>query len=111
MSKESPPKWSVPRVAPRYIMDQRLLIRAGSILHGRTKDISESGIGATVAGEMDVGDMVELEFHLSGSLTLVKLSAQVKYRQGFQYGLHFVDITEAQQNAIRKATIHMEPVR
>jgi PilZ domain len=107
----SPPKWSVPRIAPRYLMDQRLIIRAERLLHGRTKDISESGVGATVAGELNIGDVVELEFHLTGSLTAVKLRAEVKYRQGFQYGFHFLDITELEKNGIREAARNLELVR
>jgi PilZ domain len=109
--KPSPPKWSVPRIAPRYLMDQRLIIRAERLLHGRTKDISESGVGATVAGELNIGDVVELEFHLTGSLTPVKLRAEVKYRQGFQYGFHFLDITELEKSGIREAARNLEPVR
>jgi PilZ domain len=110
MSEPNPPKWSVPRVEPRYLMDQRLVIRGERTLHGRTKDISESGIGATVAGELNIGEVVELEFYLTGSLTPVKLNAQVKYRQGFQYGFHFIGITELEKSGIREAARNLQPV-
>jgi PilZ domain len=111
MSRPSPPKWSVQRVAQRYLMDQRLIVRAERLFHGRTKDISESGIGATVAGELKMGEVVELEFHLTGSLTPAKLQAEVKYRQGFQYGFHFLNATEELKNGIRQAAKNLERVR
>lgn len=111
MSQQTPPKWSVPRIAPRYLMDQRLVIRGERTLHGRTKDISESGLGATVAGELKIGEIVELDFHLTGSLTPVKLQAEVKYRQGFQYGFHFLNVTELEKSGIREAAKNLEPVR
>lgn len=106
----TPPKWSVARVEPRYLMDQRLIIRGGRLLHGRTKDISENGMGATVAGELNIGEVVELDFYLTGSLTPVKLKAAVKYRQGFQYGFHFIGITELEKSGIREAARNLQPV-
>jgi hypothetical protein len=106
----TPPKWSVPRVEPRYLMDQRLIIRGERLLHGRTKDISENGLGATVAGELSIGAVVELEFYLTGSLTPVKIKAEVKYRQGFQYGFHFSNITELEKSGIRQAARSLQPL-
>jgi hypothetical protein len=110
MGMSNPPKWSVPRVEPRYLMDQRLIIRSERTLHGRTKDISENGLGATVAGELNIGEVVELEFYLTGSLTPVKLRAEVRYRQGFQYGFHFLNITELEKSGIREAARGLQPV-
>jgi hypothetical protein len=92
-------------------MDQRLIVRAERMLHGRTKDISENGVGATVAGELNIGEAVELEFYLTGSLTPVKLRAEVMYRQGFQYGFHFLNITELERSGIRQAALNLEPAR
>src|SRR5262249_11688524 len=106
----SKPKWAEPRVEPRYLMDQRLIVRGDSTLHGRTKDISENGVGATIAGDLSIGDIVELEFYLTGSLTPVKIKAEVRYRQGFQYGFHFVNITELEKSGIREAARNLQPV-
>jgi hypothetical protein len=100
----------VARVEPRYLMDQRLIVRGERLLHGRTKDISENGMGATVAGELNIGEVVELDFYLTGSLTPVKLKAEVKYRQGFQYGFHFIAITELEKSGIREAERTLQPV-
>lgn len=107
MSTQQKP-WKNPRASPRYLMDQRLLITAETKLHGRTKDISEGGLGATVAGEIRGRAPVELEFCLPGSSTPLKVIAEVRYRQGFQYGFRFLHITEAQKSKIREAIRQME---
>jgi PilZ domain len=88
-------------------MDQRLILRAGGVFHGRTKDISEGGLGATVAGELETDDPVELEFHLPGKLSPMKIMAQVRYRRGFQYGFLFLDSTPEQRFAIREGTLQL----
>ena len=86
---------------------QRLIIKAGATLHGRTKDISESGLGATVAGELKMHDSVELEFYLPGSLVPQRFLAEVRYRRGFQYGFCFFNATDEQKNMIREAALHL----
>jgi c-di-GMP-binding flagellar brake protein YcgR len=90
-------------------MDQRLLIRAGMVFHGRTKDISESGLGATVAGQLPRNEPIEVEFRLPGSSVTIKVMAEVRYNQGFQYGLRFLYITEAQRAQIREAVSQLQP--
>lgn len=101
--------WANPRSHPRYLMDQRLIVKAASILHGRTKDISEGGLGATVAGEVPLNALIELHFHLPGSTTPMKINAEVRYRQGFQYGFRFLAATEQQRKQIREAVRDMQP--
>jgi len=90
-------------------MDQRLLLRSGATLHGRTKDISEGGLGATVAGELNRNAPVELEFNLPGSSTPLRIMAEIRYHQGFQYGFRFLHITEKQREQIREAIRTLEP--
>lgn len=91
-------------------MDQRLLLRgAGTTFHGRTKDISESGLGAIVAGELNADELLELEFYLPGKLDPVRLKATVRYHQGFHYGFQFVDITDEQRAMVRDAIMVLPP--
>jgi PilZ domain len=68
MSEERQGRWTPPRASPRYAMDQRLVVKAGVTLHGRTKDISETGLGATVAGELKMHEPVELELYLPAEI-------------------------------------------
>lgn len=100
--KEQP--WSTPRAFPRYLLDIRVIVRAPETFHGRTKDLGEGGLGATIPGNIDSGEIVELEFHLPGLREAMRFKAEVRYRQGFQYGFRFLHATEHQRVMIRRAT-------
>ena len=104
-------QWSTTRAFPRHLLDQRIVLRSGGVFHGRTKDISEAGLGATVAGELPGDGLVELEFYLPGKLTPLQLKAEIRYHQGFQYGFRFVDTTEQQRELIREATANLPLAR
>jgi len=103
--KEQP--WSTPRAFPRFLLDIRLIVRAAETLHGRSKDLGEGGLGATIPGSIGGGEIVELEFHLPGTREVMRVKAEVRYRQGFQYGFRFLDATEHQREIIRRATKHL----
>jgi hypothetical protein len=107
MTSRPQAQWSTPRAFPRYLIDQRLIFKAGRVFHGRTKDISEGGLAATIAGELDETGVVELEFHLPGKPTPLQLTAEIRYRHGFQYGFRFVNLTEQQRALIREATVRL----
>src|SRR5215831_8952496 len=96
-------QWSIPRAFPRHLIDQRIVLRSGGVFHGRTKDISEAGLGATVAGELPRNGLVDLEFNLPGEETPLQLKAEIRY----QYGFRFVDASEEQRALIREATINL----
>jgi hypothetical protein len=90
------------------LLDQRLILRAaGVVFHGRTKDIGEGGLAATVAGELPVDTPIEFEFYLPGNLSPMKFLAEVRYHQGFQYGFRFLGISDEQRALIREATLRL----
>ena len=96
--------WKTPRVFPRFILDIRIVIRGKEVLHGRTKDLGEGGVGATIPGNMEIGETAELEFQLPLHNSLLRLQAEVRYRQGFQYGFKFLHPTNQEREMIRRAT-------
>ncbi len=96
-------KWPIDRKHPRFVVDLRLLVKAATMLHGRTKNISESGIAATVAGDINLGEAVELQFQLPGTTAPLTVHADVRYRQGFQYGFSFLNVGKEQVDTIRRA--------
>jgi hypothetical protein len=96
--------WSIPRAFPRFLLDIRLVIRAKEVLHGRTKDLGEGGLGATIPGSIAIGEVVGLELQLPLSNETLSFQAEVRYRQGFQYGFRFLHPTERQRELIRRAT-------
>ena len=103
-------QWAVQRKFPRYHADQRLVVKmSGTTLHGRTRDISEGGLGATVAGDVPLGTFVELELMLPGSNDLLRLHSEVRYRQGFQYGFRFLHPSDKQVEIIRRAIRELQP--
>jgi hypothetical protein len=97
--------WTLPRAYPRFLLDVRIIVRGKETLHGRTKDIAEGGLGATLPGEIPIGEIVKLELSLAEGLESMKLQAEVRYRKGFQYGFKFLRVTEQQRELIRKTTL------
>lgn len=111
MAENKQHPWTKPREHSRYLLDQRLVVRAKETLHGRSKDIAEGGLGATIPGNIDVGDIVELELQLPNTPEPLKLKAEVRYRHGFQYGFRFLNATSQQKEAIRRIAhdLHLAP--
>src|ERR1700730_1178489 len=75
---------------PRFKIevDIRIKSRTCGLLKGRTVDISESGIAAMLTIEVPLGEVVDLSFTLpDGPVTL---SATVRQKNAFRYGLEFV---------------------
>lgn len=60
-------------------------------------------MGATVAGDIPMGDLVELQFHVPQAPDPLVIRAEVRYRQGFQYGFKFLHTTDQQREVIRHA--------
>ena len=66
--------------------------------------LGEGGLGAVIPGNIGIGDVVELEIQLPLSGEGLTFQAEVRYRQGFQYGFRFLHPTEQQRELIRRAT-------
>ena len=103
-------KWPVDRQERRFVIDLRLVIKptgdkAKTNLHGRTKNMSESGLAATVAGDLELGEVAELQFQLPATTEPMTLRANVRYRQGSQYGFNFLGLSKEQAEKIRRALI------
>jgi len=97
-------QWPIAREYTRHLIDIRLVVKTHAVLHGRSKNLGEGGMGATVAGDMPLGEIVRLEFQLPENPETLMLHAEVRYRQGFQFGFKFINVTDQQCDAIRRAT-------
>ena len=75
---------------PRHKLDAEVRIssRTGGLLTGRTLDISESGIAVMLMAEMEVGELIGLEFDLPTGR--MHTWAVVRNRTAFRYGCEFV---------------------
>ena len=109
MPQDKQHPWTLPRAHSRYLLDLRIVVRTKETLIGRTKDIAEGGLGATIPNEINIGEIVELELQLPGNPVPLKIKAEVRYRHGFQYGFKYFHITEQQKEMIRRTTrdLHM----
>jgi hypothetical protein len=104
MSQNKQHPWTLPRAHSRYLLDLRIVVRAKETFMGRTKDIAEGGLGATIPSDIDIGEIVELELQLPDEKETLKLKAEVRYRHGFQYGFKYIQATEQQKEMIRRTT-------
>src|SRR3977135_4239361 len=94
------------RVFPRHPINFTLdliALRSGvpENLPGRCTDISESGVGAVVAGELTAGQQVAVELRLPGVGVPVRARALVRYQSQLRCGLEFSGLSMEQREMIR----------
>ncbi len=92
---------------PRYPLDVRVSVkvfRADSMveLWGRSIEFGQDGIGVTLTGELQTGEVGTLELSLPVSSTPLKLRALVRYRDGLRHGFEFLARDEIQRDAISR---------
>ena len=63
---------------------------------------SQDGIGATLTGSLEPGEIVTLEIPLPLTPYPIKVRAIVRYRQGLRYGFEFLTMNENQRDTIRR---------
>jgi hypothetical protein len=90
---------------PRFILDVRLQVKmfqAGEFrtCWGRSTEMGQDGIGATLTGSLETGEIVTLEIPLPLSPYPIKVRAIVRYRQGLRYGFEFLTLNEGQRDTI-----------
>ena len=96
------------RQCRRYRLDGRVTITvfrsAGKFdFWGRISDVSQVGMGATVSGELEQGEFVQLRFSLSSSPHVLELRARVSHQRGYYSGFEFLVVTDAQREHIKVA--------
>ena len=92
-----------PRRYQRFPLDARISVSRASQrypLYGRTLGISEAGIAAVLAADLDVGQSVHLEFALPADRKPLAVRAIVRNRSGARYGFEFLSLSEEQRQAI-----------
>jgi hypothetical protein len=106
----SPPKAdpAKQRRYPRFPLDIRVSAKVfrgeNSIaLWGRSTEFGQDGIGVTLTGELEPGEVATLELTLPGSGTPLKLRGLVRYRDGLRHGFEFLARDAMQQQTIHRA--------
>jgi hypothetical protein len=98
---------SVKRRYPRYPVDLRVdvsVFREGRNLSlwGRSTELSEDGIGATLTVELTPGEVVWIELAFPAPERPLKIRALVRYRDGLRHGLEFLARSSEQRDALRR---------
>ena len=92
---------------PRFVIDMRLQVKmfqAGEFRNcwGRSTEMGQDGIGATLTGSLEPGEIVTLEIPLPLSPYPIKVRAIVRYRQGLRYGFEFLTLNDSQRDTIQR---------
>ena len=103
----SKPPGSASRRYPRYPLDIRLSIhvfRDGKTvsLWGRSNEMGRDGIGGTLTGELQPGEVVSMEISLPLAPYPLKIRALVRYRDGLRHGFEFLALSTEQHEAIQR---------
>jgi hypothetical protein len=101
------PKFTYTRRFPRFVLDVRLQVKMfqdGEFRScwGRSTEMGQDGIGATLTGSLENGEIVTLEIPLPLTPYPVKVRAIVRYCQGLRYGFEFLTLNDAQRDTIRR---------
>lgn len=93
---------------PRHQLDVRILVHTfrdgvSNTIWGRSNMLGQEGIGGTLTGELQIAEVVGLEFPLPLSPHPIKLRAIVRFKNGFQYGFEFLAVDASQRQALLRA--------
>ena len=91
----------------RYDFDARVhvsVFREGrtTTCWGRSSELGEDGIGATLCGELQIGEVVSLEFPIPIAPHVMKVRAAVRYSKGLHCGFEFLVVTCEQKLMLRQ---------
>ena len=100
-------KFRFTRRYPRFAVDVRLQVKMFQdgefrTCWGRSTELGQDGIGATLTGNLETGEIVTLEIPLPLTPYPIKVRAIVRYRQGLRYGFEFLTLNEGQRDTVRR---------
>ena len=106
-TKPATPTGAHARRFPRFAIDARLQVRMFQdgefrTCWGRSTELGQDGIGATLTGNLETGEIVSLEIPLPLSPYPLKVRAIVRYCQGLRYGFEFLTLNDNQRDIIRR---------
>jgi hypothetical protein len=92
---------------PRFTIDMRLQVKmfqGGEFrtCWGRSTEMGQDGIGATLTGSLEPGEIVTLDVPLPLAPYPIKVRAIVRYRQGLRYGFEFLTLNASQRDTIER---------
>lgn len=106
-SQGASPAYGRNRRFPRHRLDTRIqlsVFREGVTisLWGRTNELGQDGVGATLSGELKAGEVVSMEFPVPVPPHFLKVRAIARYSEGLRCGFEFLIVTEEQRETLRR---------
>jgi PilZ domain len=100
--------YSCERRAPRYQVHMRLRVvlpknKASKCFQAMGEDINEFGMAMFVASELEIGEVVQVDFVLPYQQQKLMVKATVRNRKGFRYGVEFANTSDDDRKAILAA--------
>jgi hypothetical protein len=100
-------KFTFTRRFPRFVIDVRLQVKMFQdgefrTCWGRSTEMGQDGIGATLTGTLETGEIVTLEIPLPLTPYPIKVRAIVRYCQGLRYGFEFLTLNDTQRDTIHR---------
>ena len=97
-----------PRRFHRYSADIRISIvvfrpHGSASMWGRSTELGEDGIGATLTGEIEPGEVVSMELSLPVTPLPLRLRAITRYRDGLRHGFEFLALSADQRAMLQRA--------
>lgn len=101
------PAYGRTRRFTRHRMDARIQLSvfrdgANTSLWGRTSELGQDGVGATLSAELVVGEVVSMEFPIPVAPYFMKVRAITRYCEGLRCGFEFLIVTEDQRETLRR---------
>lgn len=92
---------------PRYPLDVRVSAKvfreATPVeLWGRSIELGLDGIGVTLTGQLEAGEVATLELTLPVSSSPLRLRALVRYRDGLRHGFEFLARDAMQEDLLKR---------
>lgn len=69
---------------------------------GRSTELGEDGIGVTLTGEIEPGEVVSMELSLPVASLPLRLRALARYRDGLRHGFEFLALSEEQRELLHR---------
>jgi len=69
---------------------------------GRAGELGQNGMGATLGGELQIGEVVSIEFPIPLAPYIMKLRAVVRYSKGVRYGFEFLVVPDEHRLVMRQ---------
>ncbi|HVZ15535.1 MAG TPA: PilZ domain-containing protein [Terriglobales bacterium] len=80
------------------------------IIHGRGQELNEGGLAVNAGVELEVGDQVEVEFTPAYTGQPLRARAAVRNRNGYRYGLEFLNETGSDKERIQDIRVALQGV-